>query len=69
VKLLLDKGANINAKDKNNSTALSLATKNGHKKIVEILKAKGGKTDAAEKKDESGSNNRDLGRTAKFKSL
>ncbi|HPR39219.1 MAG TPA: ankyrin repeat domain-containing protein [Spirochaetota bacterium] len=54
VKLLLDKGANINAKDKNNSTALSLATKNGHKKIVEILKAKGGKTDAAEKKDESG---------------
>jgi hypothetical protein len=54
VKLLLDKGADINAKDKNKSTALSLATKNGHKKIVEILKAKGGATDAAEKKDESG---------------
>jgi ankyrin repeat protein len=54
VKLLLDKGANINAKDKNNSTALSLATKNGHKKIVAILTAKGGVTDASEKKDESG---------------
>lgn len=54
VKLLLEKGASINAKDKNNSTALSLATKNGHKKIVEILKSKGGSTDAAEKKDESG---------------
>ncbi len=54
VKLLLSKGADINAKDKNNSTALSLATKNGHKKIVEILKTKGGKTDTAEKKDESG---------------
>lgn len=54
VKLLLDKGADINAKDKNKSTALSLASKNGHKKIVAILKAKGGSTDAAEKKDESG---------------
>jgi len=54
VKLLLDKGANINAKDKNNSTALSLAKKNGHKKIVAILTAKGGSTDASEKKDESG---------------
>ncbi len=54
VKLLLDKGADINAKDKNKSTALSLATKNGHKKIVAILKAKGGSTDAGEKKDESG---------------
>ncbi|PKL17062.1 MAG: hypothetical protein CVV49_13220 [Spirochaetae bacterium HGW-Spirochaetae-5] len=54
VKLLLDKGANINAKDKNNSTALSLATKNGHKKIVAVLTAKGGTTDASEKKDESG---------------
>ncbi|HNX25532.1 MAG TPA: ankyrin repeat domain-containing protein [Spirochaetota bacterium] len=54
VKLLLDKGANINAKDKNNSTALSLAKKNGHKKIVAVLSAKGGTTDASEKKDESG---------------
>jgi len=54
VKLLLDKGANINAKDKNNSTALSLAKKNGHKKIVSVLSAKGGTTDASEKKDESG---------------
>jgi ankyrin repeat protein len=54
VKLLLDKGANINAKDKNNSTALSLAKKNGHKKIVAVLTAKGGTTDASEKKDESG---------------
>lgn len=54
VKLLLDKGADINARDKSKSTALSLATKYGHKKIISVLTAKGGKIDTAEKKDESG---------------
>lgn len=54
VKLLLSRGAKVNELDKNNNTALSLATKNGHKTIVNILKSKGGTIAASEKKDESG---------------
>ena len=54
VKLLLARGAKVNELDKNNNTALSLATKNGHKTIVNILKSKGGIIAASEKKDESG---------------
>ena len=38
VNFLIKHGANINAKSGDGSTALSLATKKGHKKIMDILK-------------------------------
>ena len=38
VKLLLDHGADINAKDKDGKTALDLARENNKEKIVEYLK-------------------------------
>jgi ankyrin repeat protein len=41
--LLLNKGANVNTKDKNGVTALTIATKNGHKEIIELLKKAGAK--------------------------
>lgn len=43
VKLLIKNGADINAKAKDGSTALSLATEKGHKNIVDILKSHGAK--------------------------
>lgn len=41
LKAALDKGADINAKDKNGWTALMWASKNGHSEIVNFLKEKG----------------------------
>jgi ankyrin repeat protein len=38
-KLLLDKGADVNAKDKDGCTALSLASSRGNPEIVKVLKA------------------------------
>ena len=42
-KLLLDKGADVNAKSKDGDTALMAASEKGHTKIVELLKARGSK--------------------------
>lgn len=46
VKLLIDKGANVNLATPEGFSALDLATQNGHTKIVEMLKT-------AEKETES----------------
>jgi ankyrin repeat protein len=43
VELLLKKGANVNAKDKDSLTALMWASFNGHKEIVKLLKSYGAK--------------------------
>ena len=43
VKLLLDKGADVNAKSKDGDTALKAASVKGHTEIVELLKAHGAK--------------------------
>ena len=43
VELLLENGADVNAKDKKGWTALKLATHQGHKEIVELLKSYGAK--------------------------
>jgi ankyrin repeat protein len=43
VKLLVAKGMDVNAKDKNGRTALMWATEQGHTPIVELLKAHGAK--------------------------
>ena len=43
VELLIDSGADINAKDKDNKTALSYALKEGNTEIAELLKANGAK--------------------------
>ena len=43
VKLLLDKGANVNMKNRDGQTALDVAQEKGHKEIVKILKAHGAK--------------------------
>jgi ankyrin repeat protein len=43
VKFLLQKGASVHFKNKNGWTALKLAGKEGHTKIVELLKAHGAK--------------------------
>jgi len=50
----LDKGANVNAKDKNGATPLHRAAWFGHKEIVELLIAKGADVNA---KDDSQSSN------------
>ena len=41
VKLLLDKGANIEAKDKSDRTALVLAVSNGRTEVEELLRKRG----------------------------
>ena len=41
VNLLIKKGADVNAEGGDGSTALSLATKEGHQKIIDILKMNG----------------------------
>ena len=43
VTVLLEAGADIDAKYKNGSTALIQATGNGHTEIVDLLKKAGGK--------------------------
>ena len=43
IKLLLEKEADVNARDKNGRTVLKLAEERGHKEIVELLKANGAK--------------------------
>jgi ankyrin repeat protein len=43
VKLLLKKGADVNARDKDGWTALKNASYYGHKEIVELLKSYGAK--------------------------
>jgi ankyrin repeat protein len=43
VKLLLDMGADVNAKRQDGWTALKLAQKSGSTEIVELLKAHGAK--------------------------
>lgn len=43
VKFLIDNGANVNAKNKDVNTVLSLALKRGNDKIVELLKDNGAK--------------------------
>jgi ankyrin repeat protein len=43
VKLLLEKGAELETKDSNNRTPLSWATENGHETIVKLLVEKGAK--------------------------
>jgi ankyrin repeat protein len=45
VQLLLDKGANIAAMDKQGKTALSLAAKNGHSEVAALLKRSRAKVD------------------------
>ncbi|MFH1096665.1 MAG: ankyrin repeat domain-containing protein [Candidatus Desantisbacteria bacterium] len=44
VKSLIDKGAKVNAKDKDGLTALIFATQNGHTEIVRLLKQSGAKS-------------------------
>jgi len=41
VKLLLDKGADVNVEDRRGWTALKQAKDHGHRGIVELLKAHG----------------------------
>ena len=38
---MIEKGADVNAKDKFGKTALMLASKNGHLEMIELLKANG----------------------------
>ena len=46
VRLLLDKGADVNAKDRSGKTAMILAAKNGHADIVRLLLDKGADVNA-----------------------
>jgi len=41
VKLLLGKGADVNAKAKDGWTALMIASRKGHQEVVNLLKAHG----------------------------
>ncbi|MBM3299488.1 MAG: ankyrin repeat domain-containing protein, partial [Deltaproteobacteria bacterium] len=43
VRLLLDKGALVDAKNRQGFTALKYATRDGRKEIAELLKARGAK--------------------------
>ncbi len=45
VKELLEKGADVNAKDQNGTTALTIATGYGYTEIIELLKKAGAKGD------------------------
>ncbi|MBN1393368.1 MAG: ankyrin repeat domain-containing protein [Sedimentisphaerales bacterium] len=46
VKLLLDYGANVNAKDQKGQTALDIATEKGYTDVAEVLRKHGAKTGA-----------------------
>ena len=46
VEMLLAKGADVNAKDKNGETALMMASQNGHSEIVKLLLAAGADVNA-----------------------
>jgi len=48
VRLLLNKGADLEAKNKNNRTLLSLAAENGHEAVVRLLLDKGANLEAKE---------------------
>jgi ankyrin repeat protein len=50
VKLLLEKGAELETKDVNDQTPLSLATERGHEAVVELLLKKGAKLETKDKK-------------------
>jgi ankyrin repeat protein len=41
VELLIDKGADLNAKNENGVTPLQMASQNGHRSIVELLQKPG----------------------------
>ncbi len=43
VNFLINNGANVNAKSKDRSTALSLAVKKGHQDIINVLKSNSAK--------------------------
>jgi uncharacterized protein len=43
VRVLLENGADVNAKDRDGMTALNWALKSGHSRIIELLKAHGAK--------------------------
>jgi ankyrin repeat protein len=49
VKLLLGKGANVDAADKDGRTPLSYAAESGHEAVVKLLLEKGANVDAADK--------------------
>ena len=49
--MLLDRGAEDNAKDKNGSTPLHIAVSNGQKDIIELLIANGADVNARDKAD------------------
>jgi len=41
VKLLIENGADLNAKDKNGETALELAKRKGYENVVKLLRSAG----------------------------
>ncbi len=49
LKLLIQKGSNVNAINESGSTPLTFASQNGHVEVVKTLLASGAKVDAAEK--------------------
>ena len=53
VENLLEKGANVNAKDNREGSALIWASKRGHKEIVEMLLEKGANVNATDNDGET----------------
>ncbi|KAL6797092.1 ankyrin repeat-containing domain protein [Trichoderma sp. SZMC 28012] len=51
VKLLIDKGAEIESQDNGEQTPLSLAAENGHETVVGLLLEKGAKAESRDKRD------------------